>query len=136
MVARNFRYKQARRKRKQVLKTSPERRAGYKEPLPRAGSFTSSIALLVHSSLNSDGPVLTGGFPFLSDLRFPGGIIIIKQQSCEERHTGLASTNVGQLAQPFVNSNRNVFMDGYFTSYSIAQHLLEHDLTAIGLLLP
>ncbi|KRX51050.1 hypothetical protein T05_5481 [Trichinella murrelli] len=55
--------------------------AGYKEPLPRAGSFTSSIALLVHSSLNGDGPVLTGGFPFLSDLRFPGGIIIIKQQS-------------------------------------------------------
>ncbi|KRZ83804.1 hypothetical protein T08_10620 [Trichinella sp. T8] len=39
---------------------------------------------------------------------------------------GLASTNVGQLAQPFVNSNINVFMDRYFTSYSTVQHLLEH----------
>ncbi|KRZ96222.1 hypothetical protein T08_546 [Trichinella sp. T8] len=51
------------------------------EPLPRAGSFTSSTALLAHSSLNGDGPVLTGGFPFLSDLRFPDSIITIKQQS-------------------------------------------------------
>ncbi|KRY15509.1 Serine/threonine-protein kinase RIO3, partial [Trichinella patagoniensis] len=36
---------------------------------------------LGHSSLNGDGPVLTGGFPFLSDSRFPDGIITIKQQS-------------------------------------------------------
>ncbi|KRY10315.1 hypothetical protein T12_2941, partial [Trichinella patagoniensis] len=41
---------------------------------------------------------------------------------------GLASTNVGQFAQPFVNSNINVFMDRYFTSYSTVQHLLEHGL--------
>ncbi|XP_003375976.1 secretin receptor [Trichinella spiralis] len=27
----------------------------YNEPLPRAGSFTSSTALLAHSSLNGDG---------------------------------------------------------------------------------
>ncbi|KRZ82547.1 Glycerol-3-phosphate dehydrogenase [NAD(+)], cytoplasmic, partial [Trichinella sp. T8] len=45
---------------------------------------------------------------------------------------GLASTNVGQLAQPFVNFNRNVYVDCYFTSYSTVQHLLEHGLTAIG----
>ncbi|KRZ59560.1 hypothetical protein T02_8797, partial [Trichinella nativa] len=51
------------------------------EPLPRAGSFTSSTALFAHSSLNGDGPVLTGGFPFLSDSRFPYSIITIKQQS-------------------------------------------------------
>ncbi|XP_003367347.1 conserved hypothetical protein [Trichinella spiralis] len=51
------------------------------EPLPRAGSWTSSTALLVHSSLNGDRPVLTGGFPFLSYSRFLDGIITIKQQS-------------------------------------------------------
>ncbi|KRY56108.1 hypothetical protein T03_11983 [Trichinella britovi] len=45
-------------------------------------------------------------------------------RSSEERQIGLASTNIGQLAQPFVNSNRNVFMDRYFTSYSIEQRLL------------
>ncbi|KRY24025.1 hypothetical protein T12_3583 [Trichinella patagoniensis] len=51
------------------------------EPLPQAGSFTSSTALLAHSSLNGGGPVLTGGFPFLSDSRFPDSIITIQQQS-------------------------------------------------------
>ncbi|KRY18990.1 Chymotrypsin-like elastase family member 2A [Trichinella patagoniensis] len=53
-------------------------------------------------------------------------------RSSEERQIDLASTTVGQLAQPFVNSNRNVYMDCYFTSYSTVQHLFEHDLTAIG----
>ncbi|KRX21464.1 hypothetical protein T07_15206 [Trichinella nelsoni] len=53
-------------------------------------------------------------------------------RSSEEPQIGLASTNVGQLAQQFVNSNRNVYMDCYFTSYSTVKHLLEHGLTAIG----
>ncbi|KRY05906.1 hypothetical protein T12_1896 [Trichinella patagoniensis] len=50
----------------------------------------------------------------------------------EEHQIGLASTNIGQLAEPFVNSNRNIFMDRYFTSYSAMQHLFELGLTAIG----
>ncbi|KRX21890.1 hypothetical protein T07_5743 [Trichinella nelsoni] len=50
------------------------------EPLPRAGTFTSSNVLLARSSLFGDGPVLTGGFPFLSDSRFPDGIVAIKQK--------------------------------------------------------
>ncbi|KRX39780.1 hypothetical protein T05_6241, partial [Trichinella murrelli] len=49
----------------------------------------------------------------------------------EERQIDQTSTKAGQLAQPFVNSNRNVFMDRYFTSYSTVKHLLEHGLTAI-----
>ncbi|KRZ88432.1 hypothetical protein T08_12717 [Trichinella sp. T8] len=49
----------------------------------------------------------------------------------EERQIDQASTKAGQLAQPFVDSNRNVFMDRYFTSYSTVKHLLEHGLTAI-----
>ncbi|KRY42059.1 hypothetical protein T01_3424 [Trichinella spiralis] len=53
-------------------------------------------------------------------------------RSREERHIGLASTNVRQLAQPFVNSNKNVFMDRYFASYSTVKHLLEHGLTSVG----
>ncbi|KRY13313.1 hypothetical protein T12_8678 [Trichinella patagoniensis] len=53
-------------------------------------------------------------------------------RSGEERQIDQASTKAGQLAQPFVNSNRNVFMDRYFTSYSTVHHLLEQDLTAIG----
>ncbi|KRZ47708.1 hypothetical protein T02_7258, partial [Trichinella nativa] len=53
-------------------------------------------------------------------------------RSSEERQIDLASTKVGQLAQPFVNSNRNVFMDRYFTSYSTVQHFFEHGNTAIG----
>ncbi|KRZ83806.1 hypothetical protein T08_10910 [Trichinella sp. T8] len=53
-------------------------------------------------------------------------------RSGEESQIGLASTNVGQLAQQFVNSNRNVYMDCYFTSYSTVKHLFEQDLTAIG----
>ncbi|KRY44932.1 hypothetical protein T03_3679 [Trichinella britovi] len=52
-------------------------------------------------------------------------------RSGEERQIDQASTKAGQLAQPFVNSNRNVFMDRYFTSYSTVKHLLEHGLTAI-----
>ncbi|KRZ48748.1 PiggyBac transposable element-derived protein 4 [Trichinella nativa] len=53
-------------------------------------------------------------------------------RSGEEREIGLTSTIVAQLALPFVQSNRNVFMDRYFTSYSIVQHLLELGLTAVG----
>ncbi|KRZ61560.1 hypothetical protein T02_7711 [Trichinella nativa] len=53
-------------------------------------------------------------------------------RSSEERQIDLASTKVGQLVQPFVNSNRNVFMDRYFTSYSTVQHLFEHGHTATG----
>ncbi|KRY38303.1 PiggyBac transposable element-derived protein 4 [Trichinella spiralis] len=53
-------------------------------------------------------------------------------RSGEEREIGLTSTIVAQLAQPFVQSNRNVFMDRYFTSYSILQHLLDLGLTAVG----
>ncbi|KRY40894.1 hypothetical protein T01_13134, partial [Trichinella spiralis] len=53
-------------------------------------------------------------------------------RSSEERQIDLASTKVGQLAQPFVNSNRNVFMDRYFTLYSTVQRLFEHGHTAIG----
>ncbi|KRZ67635.1 hypothetical protein T10_3872 [Trichinella papuae] len=52
--------------------------------------------------------------------------------SSEERQTRLSNTIVEQLAQPFVQSNRNVFMDRYFTSHSIVQHLLENSLTAVG----
>ncbi|KRX77102.1 hypothetical protein T06_15051 [Trichinella sp. T6] len=59
-----------------------------KEPLPRAGSFTSSTALFAPSSLNGDGPVLTSGFPFLSDSCFPYSIITIKQQSVRIVFTG------------------------------------------------
>ncbi|XP_003382162.1 putative HEAT repeat-containing domain protein, partial [Trichinella spiralis] len=59
------------------------------------------------------------------------GLLYIGRSS-EEPQIGLASTNVGQLAQPFVNSNRNVFMDRYFTSYSTVKHLFEQDLTVIG----
>ncbi|KRZ57832.1 hypothetical protein T02_3375 [Trichinella nativa] len=55
-----------------------------------------------------------------------------KVRSGEERQIDLASTKVRQLAQPFVNSNRNVFMDRYFTSYSTVQYLLPHGLTTIG----
>ncbi|KRX56889.1 Plasma kallikrein [Trichinella sp. T9] len=64
----------------------------------------------------------------------PGSISVYTRlsTSSEERQIDLASTIVGQLAQPFVNSNRNVYMDCYFTSYSTVQHLFEHDLTAIG----
>ncbi|KRX35123.1 hypothetical protein T05_116, partial [Trichinella murrelli] len=47
---------------------------------------------------------------------------------------GLASTNIGQFVCMFVNSNRNVSMDRYFTSYYTVQHLLEHGLTAIAYL--
>ncbi|KRX80898.1 hypothetical protein T06_4586, partial [Trichinella sp. T6] len=47
-------------------------------------------------------------------------------------YAGRTSTKVGQLAQPFVNSNRNVFMDRYFTLYSAVQHLFEHGHTATG----
>ncbi|KRX35980.1 hypothetical protein T05_15145 [Trichinella murrelli] len=46
----------------------------------------------------------------------------------------LASTNAEQLAQPFVNSNRTVYMDRYFASYSTVEYFLEHGLTAIGTL--
>ncbi|KRZ58627.1 hypothetical protein T02_14424 [Trichinella nativa] len=46
----------------------------------------------------------------------------------------LASTNVEQLAQPFVKSNRTVYMDRYFASYSTVEYFLEHGLTAIGTL--
>ncbi|KRY54260.1 PiggyBac transposable element-derived protein 4 [Trichinella britovi] len=53
-------------------------------------------------------------------------------RSGEKREIGLTSTIVAQLALPFVQSNRNVFMDRYFTSYSIVQHLLELGLTAVG----
>ncbi|KRY46321.1 hypothetical protein T03_5283 [Trichinella britovi] len=58
--------------------------------------------------------------------------LLYTSRSGEERQIDLASTKVRQLAQPFVNSNRNVFMDGYFTSYSTVQHLLPHGLTTIG----
>ncbi|KRX49746.1 hypothetical protein T05_1957 [Trichinella murrelli] len=51
------------------------------EPLPRAGSFASSIVLLVRSSLFGDGPVLTDGLPVLSASRFPDDIATIKQQT-------------------------------------------------------
>ncbi|KRX79371.1 hypothetical protein T06_10603 [Trichinella sp. T6] len=50
----------------------------------------------------------------------------------EEPQIGLSSTNIGQLAEPFVNSNRNIFMDSYFTSYSTMQHPFELGLTTIG----
>ncbi|KRZ86104.1 hypothetical protein T08_7969 [Trichinella sp. T8] len=51
------------------------------EPLPRTSSFTSSTVLLACSSLFGDGPVLTGGFLFLSVSRFPDCIVAIKQQA-------------------------------------------------------
>ncbi|KRX59330.1 hypothetical protein T09_1928 [Trichinella sp. T9] len=58
--------------------------------------------------------------------------LLYADRSGKESQIGLASTNVGQLAQQFVNSNRNVYMDCYFTSYSTVKHLFEQDLTAIG----
>ncbi|KRX57291.1 hypothetical protein T09_5456 [Trichinella sp. T9] len=51
------------------------------EPLLPAGSFASSIVLFARPSLFGDGPVLTGGFPFLSASRFPDGIVTIRQQA-------------------------------------------------------
>ncbi|XP_003378774.1 hypothetical protein Tsp_12175 [Trichinella spiralis] len=53
-------------------------------------------------------------------------------RSSEQRQTRLSNTIVEQWAQPFVQSNRNVFMDRYFTSDSIVQHLLERGLIAVG----
>ncbi|KRX38901.1 hypothetical protein T05_2499 [Trichinella murrelli] len=37
-----------------------------------------------------------------------------------------------QLAQPFLNPNRNAFMDHYFTSFSTVEYFLEHGLRAVG----
>ncbi|KRZ50658.1 hypothetical protein T02_2732 [Trichinella nativa] len=37
-----------------------------------------------------------------------------------------------QLAQPFLNPNRNAFMDRYFTSFSTVEYFLEHGLRAVG----
>ncbi|KRY74648.1 hypothetical protein T4B_11288 [Trichinella pseudospiralis] len=45
---------------------------------------------------------------------------------------GLANTIVEQLTLPFLNSNRNVFINPHFTSYSILQYLLEHGLIDLG----
>ncbi|KRX35040.1 hypothetical protein T05_5667 [Trichinella murrelli] len=61
----------------------------------------------------------------LKDLLYTG-------RSSEERQIDLACSIVGQLAKPFVNSNRNVYTDCFFTSYSTVQHLSEHDFTAVG----
>ncbi|KRY44919.1 hypothetical protein T03_5818 [Trichinella britovi] len=60
----------------------------------------------------------------LKDLLYTG-------RSSEERQIDLACSIVGQLAKPFVNSNRNVYTDCFFTSYSTVQHLSEHDFTAV-----
>ncbi|XP_003372747.1 hypothetical protein Tsp_11734 [Trichinella spiralis] len=53
-------------------------------------------------------------------------------RSGEERQIGLANTIVEQLAQLFVNSYRNVFMDRYFASYSIVQHHLEQGTVSVN----
>ncbi|KRY26799.1 PiggyBac transposable element-derived protein 4 [Trichinella spiralis] len=58
--------------------------------------------------------------------------LLYSSRSSEQRQTRLSNTIVEQWAQPFVQSNRNVFMDRYFTSDSIVQHLLERGLTAVG----
>ncbi|XP_003376070.1 putative parathyroid hormone 2 receptor [Trichinella spiralis] len=52
-------------------------------------------------------------------------------RSGEQRQIGLANTIVEQLAQPFLNPNRNAFMDRYFTSFSTVEYFPEHGLRAV-----
>ncbi|KRX25062.1 hypothetical protein T07_1958 [Trichinella nelsoni] len=53
-------------------------------------------------------------------------------RSGEQRQIGLANTIVEQLAQPFLNPNRNAFMDHYFTSFFTVEYFLEHGLRVVG----
>ncbi|KRX76756.1 hypothetical protein T06_1818 [Trichinella sp. T6] len=50
----------------------------------------------------------------------------------EEQNESLDSNQMKQLAQPFLNPNRNAFMDHYFTSFSTVEYFLEHGLRAVG----
>lgn len=50
----------------------------------------------------------------------------------ETRETGLAEKVVLQLSSSYNNTNRNIFMDRFFTSYNLILKLLENGLTATG----
>lgn len=50
----------------------------------------------------------------------------------ETREVGLAEKIVLHLTTPYHGSNRNIFMDRYFTSHNLVVNLLRHDLTATG----
>jgi len=53
-----------------------------------------------------------------------------------ERQCGLAENIVLKLATPFFGSGRNIFVDRYFTSFSLCNKLLEKNLTMTGTILP
>ena len=56
----------------------------------------------------------------------------IRWKNGENRQTGLTQSLVEELSTPFHHTNRNIYMDCYFTSFSVVSFLLEHGLTAVG----
>ncbi|KRZ47962.1 hypothetical protein T02_11142 [Trichinella nativa] len=101
-----------------------------KQPDPGNGPIADFHGTTDLNSNGYEGLKRSTGYVTRSGYALKG--LLYAGRSGEESQIGLASTNVGQLAQQFVNSNRNVYMDCYFTSYSTVKHLFEQDLTAIG----
>ena len=58
--------------------------------------------------------------------------LIYAGKTGEHRQTGLTQSLVEELSIPFHHTNRNIYMDRYFTSFSVVSFLLEHGLTAVG----
>lgn len=59
------------------------------------------------------------------------GEVYVGQQPNDERSTGLAHQLVLRLAEKWLDSNRNITMDNYFTSYPLACELWERRSTTI-----
>ena len=58
--------------------------------------------------------------------------LIYAGKNGEHRQTGLTQNSVEELSIPFHHTSRNIYMDRYFTSFSVVSFLLEHGLTAVG----